>query len=87
MVNKWYAVGLVNASSYRLVILEQLMKGSTTPTDLESFTRIKISHVSRALKELSDIGLVKCLTPGLKKNKIYAITEKGTKTLKMLKAT
>lgn len=86
MVNNWYAVGIVNASSYRLAVLEELMKGNTTPSDLESFTRIKISHISRALKELSDAGLVKCLTPELRKNKIYSITDKGKKVIKTLRA-
>ncbi len=84
MVNKWYLVGKVNASTYRIKVLKELNNNNKTPSELENILKIKISHISRALTELTEIGLVKCLTPELRKNKIYSITKKGKEVLKML---
>ncbi len=85
MVNKWYLIGKLTASEYRIKILEDLEHDEGTSTDIEKAVKIKISHVSRALKELTEMGLVKCLNPELRKNKIYAITTKGKEILKELR--
>lgn len=55
-----------------------------TPRELEKEAKIKISHISRALKELSELGLVKCLTPDTRRSKIYSITKLGKDILKKL---
>jgi len=86
MVTKWHLIGRVHASKYRKKILEELNKNVKTPTVLEKETNIKISHVSRALKELSDLRLVKCLTPDLKKGKMYHITKLGKEVLESIKS-
>ena len=41
-----------------------------------------MSHISRTLKELEKLGLVKCLTPEIRKSKFYSITNTGSKVLK-----
>jgi len=84
MVNNWHLIGKVNASSYRKKILESLSKEPKTPTILEKELDIKFSHISRALKELEDMKLIKCLTPELRKNKFYGITELGKEILEKL---
>jgi len=44
-----------------------------------------MSHTSRTLKELEKFGLVKSLTPQIRKSKIYSITTSGNKVLKDVK--
>lgn len=82
MVSKWKLIGKVTASDYRVRVLKQLSTSPKTPKQLSKLTNIKMSHISRALKELKKLGLVKCLTPEIRKNKFYSITNTGSKMLK-----
>ena len=84
MVSKWYLISKTKSSSYRKNILILLHKKEMTPRELEKETKIKISHISRALKELSKLGLVKCLTPSIRRSKIYSITKLGGDILEKL---
>ena len=84
MVSKWYLISKTKSSSYRKSVLILLNKKEMTPRELEKETKIKISHISRALKELSDLRLVKCLTPDLRRSKIYSITKLGGEILRKL---
>lgn len=84
MVRKWYLISKIDSSDYRKKVIIQLSKGVKTPTILEKETNIKISHISRTLKELSNLGLVKCLTPDVKRSKMYTITNLGKNILKNL---
>jgi len=69
----------------RKVCLESLSAGPKTPNAIVRATGIHLSHVSRALRELSGKDLVECITPALTKNRIYRITNKGKEVLKKLK--
>ncbi len=82
MVNKWYLLGKVEASKYRKEILKSLLEKPKIPTALQKEINIKLSHISRALKELMDDNLIICLTPQLRKNKFYSITKLGKSILK-----
>lgn len=75
MVNKWEVIGKLKASSYRIKVLHALSEKPKSPKELEKDLNIKISHISRTLKELEKLGLVKCLNPGLRKGKIYSVTK------------
>lgn len=85
MTNKWHLTGKVHSSRYRKEVLIKLLEGARTPTGLSKELKIKMSHISRALKELGDMKLIKCLTPELRKSKIYSITNQGGEILKLLK--
>jgi len=76
-MNRWTLVGIVSSSSYRRKLINALSEKNYTPKMLSQSTEIKFSHISTVLKELSNLGLVRCLTPTLKKNRIYTITKKG----------
>ncbi|HME50682.1 MAG TPA: transcriptional regulator [Candidatus Lokiarchaeia archaeon] len=54
-----------------------LKNGNKTPNELKNELDLYITHVSSTLKELCDKGLAECLTPELKKGKIFAITTLG----------
>lgn len=84
-VKKEFIIGRIQASSYRRRILEVLSKKDRSPKGIAKLSKIYLSHISKFLKELEKYGLIKCLTPGLRKGKIYAITKQGRKVLKEIK--
>jgi len=43
------------------------------------------SHVSRTLKQLKDLGLIKCLNPNAKVGRLYTLTENGREIIKKIK--
>jgi len=79
----WKIIGKVSASGHKLKILSVLNKPKT-PKQISNETNLYLSHVSKGLKDLSNIGLVNCLTPELRKGKLYTITERGSEILQSL---
>tara|TARA_B100000315_G_C14267364_1_gene447039 strand:+ start:187 stop:465 length:279 start_codon:yes stop_codon:yes gene_type:complete len=77
----WEDISFVTGSKIRFKILLELRKSNKTPSGLAASTKNPISHVSLALNELSKRELIKCLTPNVRKNKFYQITDKGNKIL------
>jgi len=77
-------ISFLSRSKNRKKVLENLEK-PITPTELASKLRIQRSTISRAILELTDKKLVKCLTPKEKMGRLYQITEKGTEILKEIK--
>ena len=73
----WKKYGYVLSSTYRQKIVLSLKKGPKTPKQISIESRLRLSHVSSTLKDLSNSDIVKCLTPDLKKGKIYGLTEDG----------
>ena len=55
-----------------------------TPAEMSKETDIPISHISNTLAELLEKDLVVCLTPKLKKGRLYELTASGKKILKNL---
>jgi len=77
-------LSFIMSSKNRPKVLKALVKPST-PTSLHQSTKINIKLVSRALKELSEAGLVVCRTPEAKKGRIYTLTKEGTELLEHFK--
>lgn len=69
---------------YGTLCLEALSHGPRTPTNISHTTGIHLSHVSRSLRELSTNGLVECANPEAYKNRVYEISEEGSRTLKQI---
>jgi DNA-binding PadR family transcriptional regulator len=69
----------------RRICLEALASGPKTPTSIAKSSKEHLPHISRALKELAEKGLVECLTPDLPKNRIYRITDRGKEVLEKLR--
>lgn len=59
-----------------------LNEGQKTPKQLTKESGINFSHISNVLRQLQEIGVVECLTPELRKGRIYALTKKGKKLVK-----
>ncbi|NPA75551.1 MAG: winged helix-turn-helix transcriptional regulator [Euryarchaeota archaeon] len=77
----WNAVSYVISSELRLKILIHLSKDASTPSSLARALNEPISRISTALKELSELGAVVCLTPERKKGRLYRATDKGIKII------
>lgn len=74
-------ISLVEMSSYREKVLIDIKEKIKTPSRISKSTNISTSHVSTALKDLMDNGLVICLNPEKKQGRIYRITKLGKEVL------
>jgi DNA-binding PadR family transcriptional regulator len=79
----WELVSFAKGRTRRLC-LDSLVSGPTMPSAIAISSGEHLPHVSRALRELVEKGLVECLTPNIPKNRIYAITPKGKEVLEKL---
>lgn len=78
MKDDWDEIGYIISSKYRVTVLRELAEGPATPSRIAADSNISIAHVSRALQELRDRGLVELLVPeDRRKGRIYGITESG----------
>lgn len=76
--DQWDEVSYVISSSYRVESLQQLAEGPATPSQIAEKTGQSIAHVSRALQELRESGLVELLvSENRKKGRVYGVTEDG----------
>ena len=75
----WEEIGYIMASKYRTLIIEKLSNKNYMPSTLAKETNVQLSHISRALKELTEKNLITCLNEKSKKGKIYTLTEFGKK--------
>jgi len=81
---KWTTYSFVIRGRTRKRIFLALERPKT-PSQVATELKLSTTHVSRALKELSDKGLVKCLTPAEKFGRIYHLTGTGRKLLEVFK--
>jgi ArsR family transcriptional regulator, cadmium/lead-responsive transcriptional repressor len=70
-------IGFVLASDYRKKVLLALKEKALTPNRIAEKTGIYPTHVSTTLAQLSKMSIVVCLTPKLKKGKLYDLTKEG----------
>lgn len=75
----WEKFGYIVASKYRKGIVSVLNEGPRTPKDIAQELDLYISHISSTLSELEEKNIVRCLTPRLRKGRIYGLTEAGKK--------
>ena len=75
----WQDFSFVASSSYRERVLHALSEKPKFPKDLGRETSLRITHVSRALREMRGRGLVECLNPEAKaRGRMYGVTEAGS---------
>jgi DNA-binding MarR family transcriptional regulator len=81
----WADFSFVVSSRYRERVLSALSEKPKLPAQLAHETRVRIFHVSRALRELSGRRLVVCLTPELSgRGRLYGLTEEGAHLLQQI---
>lgn len=68
----------VIASKYREVVIDELSTGAATPSAIAERNGQGIAHISRALQELRDEGVVELLvSEDRTKGRIYGLTDEG----------
>lgn len=78
----WDDFSYVASSSYRERVLNSLAAKPKFPSQLGEETKLRIVHVSRALREMRKRGLVECLNPEVKaRGRLYALTSDGATVL------
>lgn len=80
----WNKYGYVNSSKHRKRVVRSLSKSEKTPKEISVETNIYISHVSAVLKDLSQKDVVVCLSPNLRRGRIYALTDEGREIAKKI---
>ncbi len=73
----WGRLGFVLGSSHRKALVRTLVERPKTPKEISLRTGIAISHVSNTLRELEAEKIVICLTPELRKGRLFGLTEIG----------
>jgi predicted transcriptional regulator len=77
---RWELISFISRSEQRKKILAVLDE-PITPTQIAEKTGLYKTHVSRALGEFVEKGLVECLTPKERTGKLYRITKLGREIL------
>ena len=67
----WAKYGHIIASEYRKRVVFSLSKGPKTPKQIAQDTKLYLSHVSRVIDELVKKDIAECLTPKLKRGKVF----------------
>jgi len=80
----WAKYGHVIASDYRRRIVLCLMKSPKTPKQISEETTLYLSHVSHVINELMKNGVVRCLTPKLRRGKLFSLSDDGEEIAKQL---
>ncbi len=83
----WHAYGVVIGSEYRKSVVSAMEPGARTPKQIATTTGLHLSHVSTTLNELVAEKVVVCLTPELRKGKLFQLTDLGREIAKRLDAT
>ncbi len=81
----WEKYGRLTTSEYRKKVALSLLAKEQTPKELAVSTGLHISHVSNSLRELTAMGLAECLSPELRKGRVYRLTLEGRMTVMKLK--
>lgn len=68
MTDEWDEVSYVISSRYRVATLKRLQAGPATPSLIATDTDFSIAHISRALQELQEEGLV---SENRRKGRVY----------------
>ena len=76
-------VSFVGRGKIRKKVLKALIK-TNSPTELSRQLDIERSTISRAILELTDKGLVECLTPDERMGRYYRITQTGRKVVDVI---
>jgi ArsR family transcriptional regulator, cadmium/lead-responsive transcriptional repressor len=77
----WHAYGVVVGSEYRKKVVGAIARGPKSPKQISNITGLRLNHVSKTLKELEKITAVECLTPDLRKGRLYQLTGLGRQIL------
>jgi len=84
VTQKHHLIGYVLASEYRKKVVLVLKDKPLTPVMIAEKTSLHASHISNTLSELTKENIVVCLTPKLRKGRLYDLTKDGRNLLENL---
>ena len=73
----------IKISSYREKALKSLENGNKTPTQIANDADIRLSHISKVLREFKECGVAVCINDEERKNRIYKLTPLGRDVLEI----
>nr|WP_295001559.1 winged helix-turn-helix domain-containing protein [uncultured Methanobrevibacter sp.] len=73
----------IKISSYREKALKSLENGNKTPTQIANDADIRLSHISKVLREFKECGVAVCINEEERKNRIYKLTPLGRDVLEI----
>lgn len=77
--------GFILASRYRKKTILSLENKPKTPNQIALENNSNLTHISRALRELTEKEMTRCATPKRIKGRLYQLTSDGKEILKLLK--
>ena len=80
----WNNTAYIIRSKYRQNVFLSLGK-PIRPCQIAKKLDLRLTHVTRSLRELKTRGFVKCLNPKERIGRFYALTKKGEAILKKVK--
>ncbi len=80
----WDSTAFIIRSNYRKRVFLELSKPQR-PSQIAKTLDLRLTHVTRALRELKEKTLVKCLNPKESFGRFYELTPKGENVLKEVK--
>lgn len=80
----WDDLGFIIRSKYRKAVFLSLEK-PIRPSQISKKLNLRLTHITRALRELKQKGFAKCLNPKEKIGRFYTLTKKGKYIFKKVK--
>lgn len=81
---EWDITAFVIRSSYRKKVFLGLSKPQR-PSQIAKTLDLRLTHITRALRELKQKSLIKCLNPKEAIGRFYKLTSKGESILEEIK--
>lgn len=82
---EWDSTAFIIRSRYRKNVFLELSKPHR-PSQIAKTLDLRLTHVTRALSELKQKDLVKCLNPKDSMGRFYQLTSKGKNVLQEVKS-
>lgn len=73
----------VKISTYRTKVMKSLDDDVKMPNQIAKDSGIRQNHISNVLRQLKEHELVECINPEVRKGRLYRLTEKGGKIVKL----
>lgn len=77
-------IDYVKRSSYRTNVMKSLEGEVKIPSQIAKDAEIYQNHISNTLSQLKDHELVECINPGVRKGRLYRLTDTGKEIVRNL---
>jgi len=78
-------IAFIKSSKYREIVIIEIGEHFKMPKEISKSRNIHLHEVSRALRGLREKKIVEVINPDARKSRVYCLTPKGKKILKILR--